>query len=600
MDLEFSKRPSRPAVQLLLRLAYPHRHRIALLLALAIAQALLAAGSPRLVGMAVDTGVPAARHHNYYPLFGIGIALAVCAAGLAVLGQLWRTLAGKIGQRVVYELRCVLFDKVQRMSVSFHERSGSGNVIAPLTSDMEMVNTLFSTALAGLLQAAVGMVVTTAAMLLLDPGLALITLAVLAPFTILSAWNLRQLTAAFKENRASIADMTVHVIESLNGIRVIHAFRRMNRNNEIFTALTERTRRSGRRIQIVRAAYWPIVELLLSSAALVVVAVGGLRVINGGLEVGVLAAFVLYSAQFTQPIMNMSSFLDTLQSALTALGKIAKLMKEEASVPEPIRPSRIPEPLKGELVLEDIQFAYRGLRSNNTEKLKLEIDRLTLQLRPGETVALLGATGAGKSTIAKLIARFYDPLAGRILLDGVDLRHLSEGDLRRAIVMLTQEVFLFSGSIADNIRISRPTATDAEVEAAARAMGVHSFIQALPDGYQTEVRKRGGRLSAGQRQMVAFARAFLADPVVLILDEATSALDIPTERAMQTALRTLLAGRTGLIIAHRLSTVEIADRVLVVSDGHIVDDGTPAELLMKGSAEFAALYRDGRGLSLKA
>jgi ABC-type multidrug transport system fused ATPase/permease subunit len=256
--------------------------------------------------------------------------------------------------------------------------------------------------------------------------------------------------------------------------------------------------------------------------------------------------------------------------------------------------------VRGEVVFEDVQFAYRAPAASDAPAggAPPVIAALNLRLVPGQVVAMLGATGVGKSTIAKLIARFYDPTAGRVLLDGIDLRDLADRDLRRAVTMLTQEGFLFAGSVADNIRISRPSATLEEVTAAARAMGADAMIRALPEGYATDVRKRGSRLSAGQRQMIAFARAFLADPAVLILDEATSALDIPTERATQAALRKLLLGRTALVIAHRLATVAIADRVLVVSDGRIVDDGAPAELLAKGSGEFASLYRDGHGLSL--
>jgi ATP-binding cassette subfamily B protein len=300
--------------------------------------------------------------------------------------------------------------------------------------------------------------------------------------------------------------------------------------------------------------------------------------------IGVLAAFLLYLRRFFDPMQELSQFYNSLQSAGAAVEKLAGVLEEPPSVPEPERPVAL-RAVAGAVRFSGVRFSYRGDGP--------VIPGLDLEIPAGQTVALVGATGAGKTTIARLLARFYDPDAGRVTLDGVDLRELAERDLRRAVVIVTQESFLFSSfasTVADNIRFGRPDATRAEIEGAARAIGAHEFIAALPNGYDTEVSKRGGRLSAGQRQLVAFARAFLADPAVLILDEATSSLDVPSERQVQRALRTILAERTAMIIAHRLSTVEIADRVLVLDQGRVVEDGPPEELLA-ATGRYADLHR---------
>jgi ABC-type multidrug transport system fused ATPase/permease subunit len=313
----------------------------------------------------------------------------------------------------------------------------------------------------------------------------------------------------------------------------------------------------------------------------VVIIYGGWRVYHGAMTIGVLAAFLLYLRMFFEPMQEISQFYNTFQSASAALEKLSGVLEEEPSVGDPARPRELQES-HGAVVFDGVEFSY------TPEKQVLP--HLDLTVPAGQTIALVGTTGAGKTTIAKLIARFYDPGAGSIRLDGVDLRDLRDQDLRRHVVMVTQENFMFDGTVADNIRFGKPEATDAEVEAAARAVGAHEFVSVLPDGYATDVGKRGGRFSAGQRQLITFARAFLADPAVLILDEATSSLDVPSERLVQQALRTVLADRTALIIAHRLSTVAVADRVLVLEHGRIVEDGTPADLIGTEGGRYAALH----------
>jgi ABC-type multidrug transport system fused ATPase/permease subunit len=313
----------------------------------------------------------------------------------------------------------------------------------------------------------------------------------------------------------------------------------------------------------------------------------------------VLTAYILYVRKFFDPMQDLAVFYTSYQSATAALEKLSGVLEEEPAVPEPVSPHELPEQVRGRITFDEVRFAYPKREKDEAERVILP--DLGLEIPAGQTVALVGATGAGKSTLARLMCRFYDPSAGRVSLDGIDLRDLRDRDLRRAVIMVTQENFLFTGTVADNIRFGRPEASDAEVEAAARAIGAHEFIARLPEGYATDVKKRGGRLSAGQRQLVAFARAFLADPAVLILDEATSSLDVPSERLVQRALRTILADRTALIIAHRLSTVEIADRVLVMDAGRIVEDGAPDDLANGtatgadgGPSRFAALHEAWR------
>jgi ABC-type multidrug transport system fused ATPase/permease subunit len=336
----------------------------------------------------------------------------------------------------------------------------------------------------------------------------------------------------------------------------------------------------------LQAWFIPGTALIGNVATVGVLLVGGFRVSSGGLELGVLTSFLLYLRQFYDPMQDVGVFYNSLQSATAALQKIAAVLAEQPGVPEAETPVPLPSPVRGGVVLDAVHFAYRADRP--------VLPEVTIDIPAGQTVALVGATGAGKTTIAKLISRFYDPTAGAVRLDGVDLRDVADNQLRDAVVMITQDGFLFSGSVADNIGFGRLGSTREQIVAAATAVGAHGFIDALPEAYDTDVRKRGGRLSAGQRQLVAFARAFLADPAVLILDEATSSLDVPTERAVQHALRTVLVERTALIIAHRLSTVEIADRVLVLADGRVIEDGAPDTLVASGSGHFAELHESWR------
>jgi ABC-type multidrug transport system fused ATPase/permease subunit len=371
----------------------------------------------------------------------------------------------------------------------------------------------------------------------------------------------------------------------------VQAFRREERNEEIFGSLNGSYAAASLRSSRALAVYAPGITLVGNVATGVVLCYGGLRVIDGDIKVGVLATFLLYLGRFFDPLQDLSQFYNSFQSAAASLEKLSGVLEEPPAVPEPARPVPLPPRHGPSAQLEGREVRFEAVRFGYRDTAVLP--GLDLTIPAAQTVALVGATGAGKTTVARLLARFYDPGQGSVRLDGVDLRDLPDRVLRQEVVLVTQENFVFTGSVADNIRLGRPDATQAEVEAAARAIGADAFISALPGGYQADVGKRGGRLSAGQRQLVAFARAFLAAPAVLVLDEATSLLDIPSEQLVQGALRTILAGRTAMIIAHRLSTVEIADRVLVLSAGRVVEDGPPARLLAS-DGEYSALHADWR------
>jgi ABC-type multidrug transport system fused ATPase/permease subunit len=537
---------------------------------IAIRTACVLAG-PLLVEIGIDEGIP--------PLLPDGsgdqtIIVVVVVAYLfitvvnAATFNLFFLVTGRVGQDILLDLRSRVFDHFQKLSLSFHERYTSGRVQSRLSSDVEALAELLNQGFVNLVNAVLLIGGISVVLLVLDWQLALAVLVVFPVAIGLTWWFRGRAEHAYRATREAVALVIVHFTESLAGIRAVHAFRREPRNQEIFDDLDDRYKRALISSNTLGAVFGTGIMFLGRLTTVIVLLYGGDRVLSGQMTVGVLAAFLLYLRRFFEPMQDLSQFYTQFQGAAAALEKLAGVLDEAPAVPEPARPVALPEP-KGNLSFEHVNFAYKVVEI---------LPDLTLHIPAGETLALVGATGAGKTTIARLMARFYDPTSGRVTLDGVDLRDLSDEELRRAVVMVTQDNFLFSGTVADNIGFGRPDASRAEIEDAAKAIGAHDFICALPDGYDTDIQKRGGRLSAGQRQLVAFARAFLAQPAVLILDEATSSLDIPSERLVQSALRTLLAHRTAVIIAHRLSTVEIADRVLVLEDGHIVEEGSPADL----------------------
>ncbi|MEU9335181.1 ABC transporter ATP-binding protein [Streptomyces sp. NPDC048290] len=585
--------PSPPGAtgRLLRSLLAPMKARVALtVVLLLIGQAAVQAG-PLLVAYAIDRAVPALREDgDKGPLIAVGVGYLVCALASGLLQAAFIRAAAHVNQNVLLELRGRIFRHAQALSVDFHERYTSGRLISRSTTDVESLRELLDEGLQELVTVVLSFVYISAMLLWLDLGLGAVAVLSFVPLYGLVRMYLRRAGRIYRVRSTAIASVIVKFVETMNGIRPVRAFRREAANEADFRVLNRHHERANGDALLEMARYVVGSRLIANTAVAGIVLWGAYRVADGGLELGVLAAAVLYLRRLYDPIDRLGMFLNSYQSAAASLEKIAGLLAQTPSVPEAERPRPLP-PLEPsgqpgrEVVFESVRFAYR----TGGEVLP----RFDLTLPAGQTVAVVGTTGAGKSTLAKLLARFYDPSEGRVLLDGVDLRELTVPELRRGVVMVTQEAFLFSGTVAENIAIGRPDASRAEIEEAAKAIGAHAFISALPDGYDTDVRKRGGRISAGQRQLVAFARALLADPAVLILDEATSSLDVPGERAVQRAMATVLKGRTAVVIAHRLSTVEIADRVLVMEHGRVVEDGSPAELIA-GAGRFADLHRAWR------
>ncbi|MFI7290204.1 ABC transporter ATP-binding protein [Streptomyces anulatus] len=571
---------------LLFSLLAPMRGRVAVSALLLLVQQVAMQAGPLLVAYAIDSGVPAFRDHDYGPLMAVAVGYAVCSVGAGVLQYGFIRAAARINQDVLLDLRGRIFRHAQALSVDFHERYTSGRLISRSTTDVESLRELLSEGLQELIGVVLSFVSIASVLLWLDLGIGAIATLSFVPLYLMVRMYRRRASVAFTARSTAIAAVIVKFAETMNGIRPVQAFRRERSNDTVFTALNTRHERANGDASLEMARYVIGSRLIANTAVAGMVLWGAYRVADGTLALGVLAAAVLYLRRLYDPIDRLGMFLNSYESAAASLTKIAGLLAQSPNVPETDRPKELPPRSGGlpgrEVTFDGVRFAYR----TGGEVLPT----FDLHIPAGRTVAVVGSTGAGKSTLAKLLARFYDPTDGRVLLDGTDLRDLDTAELRRGVVMVTQEAFLFSGTVAENIAIGRPDATREEVEHAAKAIGAHDFIAALPDGYDTDVRKRGGRISAGQRQLVAFARALLANPAVLILDEATSSLDVPGERAVQRAMDTVLHGRTAVVIAHRLSTVEIADRVLVMEHGRIVEDGAPAELI-GGTGRFAGLHR---------
>ncbi|MEV8602907.1 ABC transporter ATP-binding protein [Streptomyces griseoviridis] len=574
---------------LLRSLLAPMKARVTVTALLILLQQAAVQAGPLLVAYAIDTAVPAFRRDDLGPLTAVAVGYLLCALVSGGLQYAFFIVSARVNQDVLLDLRGRIFRHAQALSLDFHERYTSGRLISRSTTDVESLRELLDEGLQELITVVLSFVYISAMLLWLDLGLGGVAVASFGPLYLLVRWYRRRAGRVYRSRSTAIASVIVKFVETMNGIRPVRAFRRETVNDAEFEVLNGRLERRNGDALLEMARYVVGSRLVANTAVAGIVLWGAYRVADGTLELGVLAAAVLYLRRLYDPIDRLGMFLNSYQSAAASLEKIAGLLAQTPSVPEPSDPRRLPPARDGspgrEVIFDRVAFGYR----TGGEVLP----RFDLRIPAAQTVAVVGSTGAGKSTLAKLLARFYDASAGRVLLDGVDLRELSGPELRRGVVMVTQEAFLFSGTVAENIAIGRPDADREEIERAAKAIGAHDFIEALPDGYDTDVRKRGGRISAGQRQLVAFARALLADPAVLILDEATSSLDVPGERAVQRAMSTVLKGRTAVVIAHRLSTVAIADRVLVMERGRIVEDGSPAELIA-GTGRFAVLHRAWR------
>lgn len=568
------------SVALLKSLLHPVKTRVAWTIAIVVISTAAQVAGPALLAIGIDQGLTqVVQNNNWMPAWLIVIAYLVTAVISATMMSLYMRSSAQISQSVLIDLRERVFHHTQNLSMSFHETYTSGRVIARQTSDIDTLRELLDGGISNLFRGILLIVFTATALILIDPSSFLPLLVALVPVVLLTKWFSSASKKQFREARTYSARLIVQFVETMTGIRAVKAFRRESANEATYAVAVDDYREANRKVIRLFGTYDPGLKLIAVFTLAAVLLLGSYRVINGELEVGVLLAAVLYTRRFFEPMEELAMFYNSFQNAASALEKVSGMLEEEPTVIEPENPVEL-EP-HGKLQFQHVRFGY-----NDQTTVLPDLD---LSIPAGQTVALVGTTGAGKSTLVKLVARFYDPNEGAVLLDDVDLRNVSNHDLREAVVMVTQEPYLFSGTVAENIALGKPDATEEEILAAAIAVGADEFIMNLPEGYDTDVNKRGGRLSSGQRQLISFARAFIADPKVLILDEATASLDIPSERLVQQGLQTLLADRTAIIIAHRLSTVAIADRVLVMEHGRIIEDGSPKELI-EGEGTYSKLH----------
>jgi ATP-binding cassette, subfamily B, multidrug efflux pump len=511
--------------------------------------------------------------------FAIAIAAAFAGLFLAAVGQ--RYLLGWVGQRVLANLRGQLFRHLQRLSKGYHDKHIVGVTVSRVINDVAEINELLSQGLITLIGDVIVLVGIMVVMFSLDLRLALLTFSIVPLMILVTLWFSRHAKQAFRETRSKVAAVVGDLAEDISAIRVIQAFAQERTTQQRFDQVNEANREAYIHAISLSFVFLPAIEFLGMLATVIVLLVGGLAVARGELTLGILVAFLSYVSRFFQPVQEMSRLFTSWQSAMAAGEQVLKLMDTPSDVSD--RPDAVQmPPIQGRIELKDLIFRYRP-------EAPIVLDNVSLTIEPGQTVALVGPTGAGKTSIANLVARFYEVTEGAVLIDGLDVREVTQDSLHRQIAIVTQDPFLFSRSIAENIRFSRPEATQDEVEAAARMANAHPFIQALPEGYETRILEGGVNLSIGQRQLLSIARAILANPRILILDEATANIDTVSEALIQEAITQVLEGRTALVIAHRLSTIRRADRICVVDQGRIVEQGTHEELL-RVSGLYSALY----------